>query len=161
MLFRACVSFSLAIIEYEFEGNTRKEVINFILENGGVKPGYAQQIYRRFTQNSMSDKDFISLLGPVLGFADKKQSPGCQAADLFLMGVIRQERKEHGLQPSDIERSSLADPTKPIDMNDIPTFRIPITKIILKGLRENLFIEEALRREWAQQLLVASRLRLR
>jgi hypothetical protein len=97
----------------------------------------------------------------VLGFADKKQSPGCQAADLFLMGVIRQERKEHGLQPSDIERSSLADPTKPIDMNDIPTFRIPITKIILKGLRENLFIEEALRREWAQQLLVASRLRLR
>jgi hypothetical protein len=159
VLFRACVSFSLSIVDYEHKGKTRKEVVNFVLENGGVKPGYARQIYGRFKNDPLADKDFAAMLGPVLGFADKKESPGCQAADLMLMGAIRQERTEHGVQPSDIERSSFADPKKPINMEDVATFRIPTTKEVLRSLRENMFVQEAARRDWAHQQLIASRSR--
>jgi hypothetical protein len=44
---RCGFSFALSIVDCEFEGDTQKEVVNFVPENGGVKPGYARQIYRR------------------------------------------------------------------------------------------------------------------
>jgi hypothetical protein len=85
-----------------------------------------------------------------LHFADKRKSPGCQAADLMLGGAIRQERTEHGVRPSLIEHSSLADTAQPVDAEDVPTFRIPVTRTVLESLRENMFAEADIRREWWQ-----------
>jgi hypothetical protein len=83
-----------------------------------------------------------------LDFADKKESPGCQAADLMLGGVIRQERTEHGIKPSMIEQSSFADITQPVNSDDLATFRIPVTRVVPESLRKNMFVEADIRREW-------------
>jgi hypothetical protein len=66
----------------------------------------------------------------------------------MLGGAIRQERTEHGMKPSLIEHSSFADITQPVDAEDVPTFRIPVTRTVLESLRENMFVEADIRREW-------------
>jgi hypothetical protein len=83
-----------------------------------------------------------------LDFADKKEAPGCQAADLMLGGAIRQERTEHGIKPSMIEQSSFADITQPVNSDDVATFRIPVTRVVLESLRKDMFVEADIRREW-------------
>jgi hypothetical protein len=83
-----------------------------------------------------------------LGFADKKKTPGCQAADLMLGGTIRQERTEHGKKPSVIEQSSFADVTQRVSDEDVPTYRIPMARMVLEALRENMFAEAEIRRQW-------------
>src|ERR1700733_2395447 len=50
---------------------------------------------KRVKTDPHADPAFRAMLGD-LEFADKKSSPGCQAADLMLGGAIRQERTEHG-----------------------------------------------------------------
>jgi len=110
--------------------------------------GCPQLLYGRFKKDHLANKELIGMLGPVIGFAGKKESAGCQAADLLLMGAIRQERTEHGAEPSDISKSSFADVTQPIDMEDVATFRIPTTPDVLVSLRENMFVDAALRRAW-------------
>jgi hypothetical protein len=83
-----------------------------------------------------------------LSLVDKKKSPGCQAADLILGGAIRQERIEHGMKPSLIEHSSIADPNRPVSEEDVATYRIPVTRTVLESLRNNMFAEAKIRRQW-------------
>lgn len=157
VLLRACASFSLAVAVYQRHGKKKGQTVNFILENGGINPEYARQLYGRFKSDRFGDKDIIQMLGKGILFVEKKESPGCQAADLLLLGAIRQERAEHGGAHSDITVSSYADPTKPVDMADVPTFRIPTNPEVLLSLRENMFADETLRRAWADAALVRSR----
>ena len=124
VLLRACVSFSLAAVSLQLNENVDHEVVNFVLEKGGTKPNYAHQLFQRFKTDPLADPMLRAMLGD-LDFADKRKSPGCQAADLMLGGAIRQERREHGAKPSLIEQSSFADITQPIDAEDAPTYRIP------------------------------------
>jgi hypothetical protein len=147
VLLRACVSFSLAAVSLQLNENVEGEVVNFVLEKGGTKPDYARQLFQRFSTDPLADPLLRAMLGD-LDFADKRKSPGCQAADLMLGGAIRQERTEHGVKPSLIEHSSFADITLPVDAEDVPTFRIPVTRTVLESLRENLFVEADIRREW-------------
>lgn len=147
VLLRACISFSLAVVAREFGEDN---VVNFVLEAGGVKPGYAEQIYAAMKNDHVSDPLFRAMLGPVIGFAKKKECPGCQAADLMIGGALQLERQEHGKEHSIIERSSFADATMPFDPDDAPTFRIPVSREVLTSLRERMFVEERLRREWAE-----------
>jgi hypothetical protein len=140
VLFRASVSFSLAAVSLQLNENVEGEVVNFVLEKGGTKPDYARQLFHRFKTDPLADPALRAMLGD-LDFANKKKSSGCQAADLMLGGAIRQERTEHGVKPSLIEHSSFADVTQPVDTEDIPTFRVPLTREILESLRDNLFVE--------------------
>jgi hypothetical protein len=143
---------------YQKHGKTKGQKVDLIIENGGIKPEYARQLYGRFKNDRFGDKDVIEMLGPVIGFAEKKDAPGCQAADLMLLGAIRQERTEHGESHSDIMASSFANDTQPVNMQDVPTFRIPTNAEVLLSLRENMFAEEALRRAWAHAALASSRI---
>jgi hypothetical protein len=147
VLLRACVSFSLAAVSFQLNENVHGEVVNFVLEKGGTKPDYARQLFQRFKIDPLADPQFGVMLGD-LDFADKRKSPGCQAADLMLGGAIRQERTEHGMKPSLIAHSSFADVTQPVDPEDAPTFRIPVTRTVLESLRQNMFVEADIRREW-------------
>jgi hypothetical protein len=147
VLLRACVSFSLAIVALQLNERVPGEVVNFVLEKGGTKPNYARELFQRFKTNPLADPLLRGMLGN-LDFADKKECPGCQAADLMLGGAIRQERTEHGIKASLIEQSSFADITQPVDAEDVATFRIPVTRTILESLRENMFVEADIRREW-------------
>ena len=148
VLLRASVSFCCAIMTYEFKQEVENESINFVLERGGAKEGYVCQLYRRFQTDPLADPIIRSMLGPKPCFAHKRKSPGCQAADLMLGGAIRQERTEHGFASSDIATSSFADPTKPVNYEDVATFRIPVTRDILQSLRNDLFVEANYRRQW-------------
>ena len=121
VLLRACVSFTVAIIAYQLNEEVQNEVVHFVLEKGGTKPHYASQLFQRFKTDPLADPIFRVMLGNV-GFADKKKSPGCQAADLMLGGAIRQERTEHNLKPSRIEQSSFADVTRPVSDEDVATY---------------------------------------
>ena len=147
VLLRACVSFSVAAVSLHLNKNVRDERVNFVLEKGGTKPDYARQLFQRFKTDPLADPMFRAMLGD-LEFADKKKSPGCQAADLMVGGAVRHERTEHGMKPSLIEHSSFADVTKPVDPEDVPTFRIPVTRTVLGSLRRNMFVEADIRREW-------------
>jgi hypothetical protein len=147
MLLRACVSFSLAAVSLQLNEDVQDEAVNFVLEKGGTKPNYARDLFQRFKTDPLADPALRGMLGD-LDFADKKKSPGCQAADLMLGGAIRQERTEHGIIPSLIEQSSFADVTQPVDPEDVATFRIPVTRTVLVSLRENMFVEEDIRRQW-------------
>lgn len=154
VLFRGCVSLALALVSQE---HPHFQTVNFILESGGMKPGYGQQIYNRMKDDRIAEPALKAMLGPVLGFARKQDSPGCQAADLMLGGVYRQELTEHGTQHSIIEQSSFAGAIQRIEQNDVPSFRIPVSRDVLQSLRKSLFVEEGLRRDWADQQLIASR----
>jgi hypothetical protein len=147
VLFRACVSFCLAAVTLQLSENVEGEVVNFVLEKGGTKPNYARELFQRFKTDPQADPAFRAMLGE-LEFADKKSSPGCQAADLMLGSAIRQERTEHGIAPSLIEQSSFADVTKPIVEEDVATFRIPVTRTVLESLRDSMFVEAGIRRQW-------------
>ena len=147
VLFRACVSFSLAAVAFQLNDDVQGETVNFVLEKGGTKPDYARQLFEQFKADPLVDPLLKGMLGD-LDFADKKQSPGCQAADLMLGGAIRQERTEHGIKPNLIEQSSFADATQPVDAEDVATFRVPVTRVILRSLRESMFVEADIRREW-------------
>lgn len=105
VLFRGCVSFCLGVVAYSLNEKVDDEVVSFVLESGGVKPGYIKDLYGRFKTDRHADPAIRGMLGPEVRFAKKSESPGCQAADLMLGGAIRQERTEHGVQPSRIERS--------------------------------------------------------
>jgi hypothetical protein len=156
VLFRGGVSFSLEILTRAEGAEAGQDIVNFIIESGPAN-GYAQQLYHKFKNDPMADPVFRQMLGPVIGFAAKKESPGCQVVDLMLGGEIRQERLEHGIKPSLIENSSWAGVTRPIEQTDIPTYRIPVTKGILESLRKDMFVEEDMRREFARELLAKSR----
>jgi Protein of unknown function (DUF3800) len=147
VLLRACVSFTLAIVSYQLDEEVQNEVVDFVLETGGTKPDYARQLFKRFKTDPLADPALRSMLGNI-DFADKRNSPGCQAADLMLGGAIRQERLEHGKEPTLIDHSSFADVTKPVDAEDIATYRIPVTREILRSLRDRMFVEAELRRQW-------------
>jgi len=147
VLLRACVSFSLAAVSLQLNEKVEGEVVNFVLEKGGTKPNYARELFRRFKTDPLADPAQRGMMGE-LDFADKKKSPGCQAADLMLGGAIRQERTEHGIRPSLIEQSSFADVTQPIVEEDVATFRIPVTRAVLESLRDNMFVEADIRRQW-------------
>ena len=147
MLLQACVSFSVAIIAYQLNEEVQNEVVHFVLEKGGTKPHYASQLFQRFKTDPLADPIFRAMLGNV-GFADKKKSPGCQAADLMLGGAIRQQRTEHNMKPSRIEQSSFADVTWPVSDEDVATYRIPVTRVVLESLRDNMFAEAKIRRQW-------------
>jgi hypothetical protein len=147
VLFRACVSFTLAIIAYQMNDEVQNQVVNFVLEKGGTKPNYVGELFQRFKTDPVADPMLRSMLGN-LNFADKKRSPGCQAADLMLGGAIRQERTEHGVKPSIIEQSSFADVTRPVSDEDVATYRIPVTRAVLESLRDNMFAEAEIRRQW-------------
>jgi hypothetical protein len=159
VLFRALVSISLGLIVYEKGDDAAKEdVINFVLENG-AKSGDAQRLYGLFKKDRRADPIMKQMLDPVLDFAEKEDSPGCQVADLMLYAAYRQELTEHGEAPSIIEESSFASADAPIRPNEIPTFRIPIGQEVLESLKEGLLMEEKARRQYAKQLLKNSRLR--
>lgn len=147
VLLRACVSISLAGVAHKLNENVDGEIVNFVLEKGGTKPNYVRELFQRFKTDPLADPAFRAMLGD-LDFADKKASPGCQAADLMLGGAIRQERTEHRAAPSLIEQSSFADVTQPIVEEDVATFRIPVTRTVLQSLRDNMFVEAELRRQW-------------
>lgn len=147
VLLRACVSVTLAIIAHQLNEEVQNEVVDFVLEKGGTKPGYARQLFQRFKTDPLADPMLRAMLGD-LRFADKRDAPGCQAADLMLGGAIRQERAEHGREPSLIEHSSFADVTKPLDAEDLATYRVPVTREVLESLRGNLFAEAEIRRQW-------------
>ena len=66
----------------------------------------------------------------------------------MLGGAIRQERAEHGSKPSLIEHSSFADVTKPVDVTDVATYRVSVTREVLESLRNNMFVEAEVRRQW-------------
>ena len=140
------MSFALAIVAYQLNEEVKDEVVHFVLEKGGTKPDYAQQLFQRFRTDPLADPILKGMLGN-LDFADKK-SPGCQAADLMLGGAIRQERTEHGMKPSLIEQSSFADVTQPVSDEDVATYRIPVTHVVLESLRGNMFAEAEIRRQW-------------
>ena len=147
VLLRACVSFTLAIIAYQLNDDVQNEAVNFVVEKGGTKPDYARQLFQRLKTDRLADPMLRGMLGG-LDFANKKKSPGCQAADLMLGGAIRQERTEHGMKPSLIEHSSFADVTQPVSNEDVVTYRIPVTRTILESLRENMFAEAEITRQW-------------
>jgi hypothetical protein len=147
VLFRACVSFTLAIIAYQLNDEVQDQMVNFVLEKGGTKQNYARELFQRFKTDPLADPILRSMLGN-LSFIDKKRSPGCQAADLMLGGAIRQERTEHGMNPSIIEQSSFADVTRPVSDEDVATYRIPVTRAVLESLRDNMFAEAEIRRSW-------------
>jgi Protein of unknown function (DUF3800) len=146
VLLRACVSISLAAVALQLNENIDGEIVNFVLEKGGTKPNYARELFQRFKTDPQADPAFRAMLGD-LDFADKKASPGCQAADLMLGGAIRQERTEHGAAPSLIEQSSFADVTQPIVEEDVATFRIPVTRAVLEALRDSMFAEADIKRQ--------------
>jgi hypothetical protein len=147
VLLRACLSFSLAFIAYQLNDEVENEEVNFILEKGGTKENYARQLFQRFHSDPLADPILRGMLGE-LSLVDKKKSPGCQAADLLLGGVIRQERIEHGMKLSVIERSSIADSNQPVIEDDVATYRIPVTPAVLESLRNNMFAEAEMRRRW-------------
>jgi hypothetical protein len=147
VLLRACVSFTLAIIAYQLNEEVKDEVVHFVLEKGGTKPDYARQLFQQFKTDPLADPMLRGMLGNFC-FAGKKESPGCQAADLMLGGAIRQERTEHGMKPSLIEQSSFADVTQPVNDEDVATYRIPVTSVVLESLREHMFAEAEIRRQW-------------
>jgi hypothetical protein len=147
VLFRACMSVALAAVAAQLNENVDGEVVNCVLEKGGTKPNYARDLFQRFKTDPQADPPFRAMLGD-LEFADKKSSPGCQAADLMLGGAIRQERTEHGAAPSLIEQSSFADVKQPIVEEDVATFRIPVTRTVLESLRQSMFVEADIRRQW-------------
>jgi hypothetical protein len=147
VLLRACVSFSLAIIVYELNDEVQHHVVNFCLEKGGTKDNHAGQLFQQFKTDPLADPIFRGMLGNLI-LVHKKKSPGCQAADLMLGGAIRNERIEHGMKPSLIEQSSIADPNRPVSEEDVATYRIPVTRAVLKSLRDNMFAEAEIRRQW-------------
>jgi hypothetical protein len=147
VLLRACVSFTLAIIAYQLNDEVQDDVVNFVLEKGGTKPDYARQLFRRFRTDPLADPMLRGMLGN-FGFGNKNNSPGCQAADLVLGGAIRQERTEHGMKPSFIEQSSFAVVTQRVSDEDVATYRIPVTRVVLESLRHNMFAEAEIRRQW-------------
>jgi hypothetical protein len=55
VLLRACVSFTLAIIAYQLNDEVQNEVVNFLLERGGIKENYAQQLFQRFQTDHLAD----------------------------------------------------------------------------------------------------------
>jgi len=141
----------------EDEKLANDSVINFILENGAAHKGDADRLYKMFKNDRKVEPVIKNMLGPVLGLAEKKESPGCQVADLILGGAYRQELTEHNIEPSDIEQSSFVGTPQQIDPHNVPIFRLPITSEILQSLNESLLIEEEERRKFAQQLLINSR----
>ena len=82
-----------------------------------------------------------------LAFAEKKECPGVQVADLSIYGAYRQEMQEHGNTPTALEHSTLIASKTP-DGEDIPSFRIPITREILASLKDDLFLREEERKKF-------------
>jgi hypothetical protein len=155
VLFRAAVSFVLQAI-CDDDDLANNSVVNFILENGAAHKGDADRLYKMFKTDRKVEPAIKKMLGPVLGLAEKKESPGCQVSDFILGGAYRQELTEHTVEPSIIEKSSFVrDPQ--ITHHSTPIFRVPITREILESLKESLLLEEEERRNFAQAVLKKSR----
>jgi len=97
VLFRDVVSF---VVEAIREDNS---VINFILEDGAARKGDADRLYKMYRKDRKVEAAIKKMLGSALGFAKKRESPGCQVSDLILGGAYRQELTEHNVGPSNIE----------------------------------------------------------
>ena len=144
VLFRACVNLALEAVSQQLNGDVQDEVVDFVLEEGGRN---SRQLYQRLKFDPLADPMLRKMLGD-LTFAKKRKSPGCQAADLMLYQATRQERQEHGSVSSLNDHSSFADVTQPVDAEDLPSYRIPVTRDVLASLRQNMFAEAEIRREW-------------
>ena len=147
VLFRGAVTFCLHALSFEREEKAKADTINFVMENGPFS-GYATDLYKRFKKDRRVDQLYQSMLGPVIGFADKDDSAGCQVADLMLYAAYGLEIQDHGHEPSDIAHSSWADASAPYPTDEIPSFRLPLTQKILGELRTELLAEEEARRAW-------------
>jgi hypothetical protein len=159
VLFRVCVSFALGILVYEYGDVAKNEKLNFILEDGANNRGDAQQLYGLFKKDRRADPIMRNLLGPVLDFRGKKESPGCQAADLKLGGAMLQTKMEHAKTPErPIEDTDLASADAPLIPNKAPSFRLPITREVLESLKNQLFMEAEARRKFPEVALTQSRL---
>jgi len=149
VLFRAVVSFVLQAIRDD-ENLANNSVINFILEDGAAHKGDADRLYKMYKNDRKVEPAVKKMLGPVLGFAEKNKSPGCQVSDFILGGAYRQELTEHNAEPSNIKASSFVR-TPQITLHNTPIFRVPIIREILASLKESLLLEEEERRKFWEE----------
>jgi hypothetical protein len=159
VLFRATVSFLLGVLEYEYKDKAEETTVGFVLEDGAAQKGDAQRLYDCFKCDKHVHPVTRNMLAPKLDFADKKSSPGCQAADLMLHAAYKQAVDEHGREDSPpIEDTIYSANARPRE-EEVPVFRIPLGRDVLESLNQNLFLREDERRKHAEICLEQSRLR--
>jgi hypothetical protein len=151
--FRACLRFVPSLIADELKATGRAALaanitINFALERGHRNVGDARRLF------DLYKVDLLPTWEPFIGALDTptKNAPGAQAADFLAYAVYRAEILEHGEAPSLIERSSYVAktslianhyPREPLPTKGPAVFRIPITREILRSLKDDLFALEA------------------
>lgn len=147
--FRACLAFVPSYIASELRLAQQTELaeqttINFLLEQGHRNFGDARRLFDLFKADALPEwQHFVGTMD-----VSTKDSPGAQAADFLAYTVYRAEGLEHGQEASVIEQSSyVADtpfiantyPREPVPQNGPMLFRIPISREILKSLKDDLF----------------------
>lgn len=144
VLFRATLALLPEAVIRENKEEAIQAQINVVLESGGPNPGGIVGIFNELKSIMLPEWD--KLIGSI-EFAEKKICPGVQIADLLVYGANRQEILEHGKKPTALEHSSLVASHIPTN-SDIPSFRIPITREILKGLKAELLLREEERKKF-------------
>lgn len=145
VLFRASLALLPEAVIRENREEARRAQINVVLESGVPNPGGIVGIFNELKLIMMLE--WNTLIG-TLEFAEKKICSGVQIADLLIYGAYRQEIQEHGKTPTALEQSSLIATQIP-ESSDIPSFRIPISREILKNLKNDLLLrEEERKRLW-------------
>lgn len=138
VLFRASLALLPEAVICENKDEAMQAQINVVLESGGPNPGGIVGIFNELKSIMLPEWD--KLIGSI-EFAEKKTCPGVQIADLLIYGANRQEILEHGKRPTVLEHSSLVANHLP-ESPGIPSFRIPITREILKCLKAELLLRE-------------------
>jgi len=151
--FRACLAFLPSYIASELKiaqqtAVAEETTINFVLERGHRNVGDARRLFDLFKADALPEwQHFVGAMD-----VSTKESPGAQAADFLAYAVYRAEILEHGPAPSVIEKSSyVADtpliannyPRQPVPRNGPMLFRIPISRDVLRSLKDDLFARAA------------------
>jgi hypothetical protein len=148
VLYRACMSFFAAFLEDYPPSNL--DLVRFVYERG-PKEGGLKSIHAAF-QAADGVEDWF---GP-LSFMAKGERVALQAADCLAAGALFHERQQHTAGRSDISDSSLViTGSTPTSLDAPVSFRLPVTRAIIKTLRDDLLLTRTQRAALARSIVQA------
>jgi hypothetical protein len=138
VLYRASMSFFASFLEQYPPEHLHR--VRFVYEKG-VKERGLLSIHGEF-QNGGEVGDWF---GP-LSFETKDAFLGLQAADCLAAGGLQRERDDHASGRGDIGHSSFVMTGEtPVALEAPASFRLPVTREIIEGLRDEILLTKAKR----------------
>jgi hypothetical protein len=136
ILFRATASFLPSYIADA--GLDDQPEIDFVYEAGAKNAGDIGQLYQLF--KTETPPEWGERLG-TLTFVEKGRARGLELADGVSFGSLRQEREDHGSNPTLVEVSShtMPDDAQP-PADGTAAFRLPISRRNLTDLKDSLLL---------------------